>query len=137
MRLLYIAFRYYTEFKLLNHLFLLSTSLLIVKMDLKSRWNMKPLDPSKLNIISRTLHQPPLDELINGNYKIIYILWTVIIKLWLEITSFFYCTILVLTGGLTANFAEASVELADYNADYSKLSYYDFHQKKNNTRNHF
>jgi hypothetical protein len=46
--------------------------------------NIDPLDPSKINITSRTLHQPPLDELIS-----------------------------VLAGGLTANFAEATIEIAD------------------------
>ncbi|XP_012525195.1 ester hydrolase C11orf54 homolog [Monomorium pharaonis] len=46
--------------------------------------NPKPLDPSKINITSRTLHQPPLDELMN-----------------------------VLAGGLTANFEEATIDLAD------------------------
>ncbi|KYM83575.1 Ester hydrolase C11orf54 like protein [Atta colombica] len=46
--------------------------------------NVEPLDPSKINITSRTLHQPPLDELMN-----------------------------VLAGGLTANFAEATVEMVD------------------------
>ncbi|KAG5313612.1 CK054 hydrolase, partial [Acromyrmex insinuator] len=46
--------------------------------------NVEPLDPSKINITPRTLHQPPLDELMN-----------------------------VLAGGLTANFAEATVEIAD------------------------
>ncbi|XP_011636288.1 ester hydrolase C11orf54 homolog [Pogonomyrmex barbatus] len=46
--------------------------------------NIELLDASKINIKSRTLHQPPLDELMN-----------------------------VLTEGLNANFAEATVELAD------------------------
>lgn len=47
-------------------------------------WNKKPLDPSKLNITTRPLHQPPLDELMN-----------------------------VLAGGLTTNFAEATIDIAD------------------------
>ncbi|XP_011867594.1 PREDICTED: ester hydrolase C11orf54 homolog [Vollenhovia emeryi] len=46
--------------------------------------NVEPLDASEINIKSRTLHQPPLDELMN-----------------------------VLGEGLTANFAEAAIEMAD------------------------
>ncbi|XP_012226509.1 ester hydrolase C11orf54 homolog [Linepithema humile] len=45
---------------------------------------MKPLDPSEINITSRPLHQPPLNELMS-----------------------------VLTEGLTTNFAETTVELVD------------------------
>ncbi|XP_077275221.1 ester hydrolase C11orf54 homolog [Temnothorax americanus] len=54
---------------------------------------IEPLDPSKINITSRTLHQPPLDELMN-----------------------------VLGEGLTANFAEATVEMADC-PDFNRWPY--------------
>lgn len=46
--------------------------------------NIKRLDPSELNITTKPLYQPPLDELIN-----------------------------VLAGGLTTNFAEANIEIVD------------------------
>lgn len=35
-------------------------------------WIKEPLDPSKLNITARPLHQPSLDELMNGNYEILW-----------------------------------------------------------------
>ncbi|XP_011170595.1 ester hydrolase C11orf54 homolog [Solenopsis invicta] len=57
---------------------------------------VEPLDPSKLNTTSRALHQPPLDELMN-----------------------------VLAGGLTANFEEATVEMADC-PNFSGRPYYFF-----------
>ncbi|XP_011268697.2 ester hydrolase C11orf54 homolog [Camponotus floridanus] len=47
-------------------------------------FSKEPLDPSQLNITTRPLHQPLLDELMN-----------------------------VLAGGLTTNFEEATIEIAD------------------------
>lgn len=68
---------------------------------------VKPLDQSEIKITTKPLHQPPLDELIAGKYFGLGDKTTVRSNILILLYN------VVLLGGLTKNFAEATVEIAD------------------------